>query len=99
MVGRALVGVLLIALGCAGEWAPRPAAAQDPESAGVSGPACAHECGGVRIQPQPRVIPSAPTELADGHADPSTIILAVFALASFAGLVVSVLNRASMDDL
>ena len=98
MFGRALVGVLLLVIGAL-PLAPGRALAQDPQSASASGPSCpgsAADC--TAPQPEPRVVPSAQTELVDGHADPSTAILIVFALASSAGLVVSVLNRLAMDE-
>ena len=101
MFGRALIGVLL-ALSCVLVWDAGRAMAQDPESASAAGPACeaqSRDCAaGPRAEPAARVIPSAQGELADGHADPSTAILIAFALASFAGLVVSVLNRLAQDE-
>lgn len=97
MFGRTLVGVLLLVIGAVAV-APGRALAQDPQPASASGPSCPAIAHCTAPQPQPRVIPSAQTELVDGHADPSTVILVVFALASSAGLVVSVLNRLALDE-
>jgi hypothetical protein len=101
MFGRALTGVLLIVV-CALSLAPGLAVAQDPDPESAVGPACVEGAigcvAGVRPQAPVRIIPSAQGEFADGHADPSSEILVALALASFAGLVVSVLNRMALDD-
>ncbi|HEX6031073.1 MAG TPA: hypothetical protein VFY90_06555 [Tepidiformaceae bacterium] len=46
----------------------------------------------------PHLIPSRPSELARGHEDQSGTVLALLGLVGFAGLVVSVLHRLSLED-
>jgi hypothetical protein len=96
MSGRAVTGVLLLIFAFA--W-PGLAVAQQPDSANTGAPTC--EAGADRCGSSPSgqaiVIPSRPSELADGHEDFSAPILATLAVVAFAGLVVSVLNRLAFE--
>ena len=98
MLGRAVVGAVLF--GCAAAWSPPAAAAQEPDTASHAGPECdpAGKCVSSPEAGEARVIPSAPSELADGHENQSMPILAGLMLLAVGGLVVSVLNRLALDE-
>jgi hypothetical protein len=98
MLGRAVLGALLLIL-TAFACLPVATDAQEPPASNAN-PECdaaVSECAGPRPG-EVRVIPSRPTELADGHEGQSVIILASLSLLAFGGLVVSVLNRLALDD-